>query len=157
MVRSIALISLASAVLLGTASTALADAPSFALWWGRFSARVQRDIQHIDTACQARFGHDDAKVGACFVKAERASLRAESASLTRQLATISRGQKASCRKAITIYGRASRRAATANLRYLDAHPHITVSRLARELNRAPYTKLKSATFAARSRAIRTCG
>jgi hypothetical protein len=157
--RIIALVIVGSAVLLGgPPALSLAKAPpSFALWWGRFSAGVQRDITRIGDGCEKRYGRDDAKVGACFVKAERVSLRGQRAALKKQIAMISRGQTAPCRKAIRVYWLASRKAANLNLAYLDSHPHVAVTRMSRDLNRKPYTTLKSLSFEAKTRAIRVCG
>lgn len=156
--RSSALLIVGLAVLLGGPPTvSLAEAPSFALWWGRFSAGVQRDVTRIGDACEKRYGRDDAKVGACFVKAERVSLRGQRAALKKGIATISRGQTAPCRKAIRAYWLASRKAAKVNLAYLDSHPQVAVTRMSRDLNRKPYTTLKSLSFEAKTRAIRICG
>jgi hypothetical protein len=156
-VRRIVLATVASAACLALPAPSLAQTPSFADWWGHFSARVQRDVTRIQTACEKRYGHHDAKVGACFVKAERVSLRVEHAALKKQIKVISRGQKATCKQAIQVYWQASSKAVRANLAYLDSHPHVAVTRLSRDLNRKPFTKLKSLTYAATSRAIRICG
>jgi hypothetical protein len=155
--KRIALVTVALTAFLGGAPPAPAKAPSFALWWKGFSARVQRDITRIERACEGRFGRNDAKVGACFVKAERVSLRLEGEAMRKQIAIISRGQTASCKKAIHVYWLASRKAAKVNLIYLDSHPHVAVTRLSRDLNRKPYTTLKMHTFRAKSEAIRICG
>jgi hypothetical protein len=155
--KRVALVTVVLVAFLGGAQPALAKAPSFALWWKRFSVRVQRDITRIEHACEGRFGRNDAKVGACFVKAERVSVRVERAALKKGIATISRGQTPSCKKAIHVYWLASRKAAEVNLIYLDSHPHVAVTRMSRDLNRKPYTTLKLRTFKAKSAAIRVCG
>lgn len=155
--KRIAPIAVALAVLVGVPASSPAQPPSFADWLARFGARVQRDVTHIGSVCQKRHGHDDHKVGACFVKAERRSLRAEAVIWEKQLAVVAQGQRATCKKAIRAYRLASRKAARANLRYLDSHPHAALSRISRDLNQKPYTTLKTVTFAAKSRAIRVCG
>ena len=108
-------------MLLALPAASAAKPPSFALWLAHFSARVQRDVTHIGSTCQKRFGHDDARVGRCFVRAERRTLRAEQAAWEKGIARTALHQRRSCRKAIAAYRRATRRAAKANLVYLDSH------------------------------------
>ncbi len=155
--RRFALATVVVTALLAGAPAALAKAPSFALWWKQFSARVQRDIVRIERACEGRHGRDDAEVGACFVKAARVNLRVELAAQKKQIAIISHGQSAACKQAIRVYWLASRNAAHVNLRYLDSHPHVAVTRMSRDLNRKPYTTVQARTFKAKSKAIRICG
>jgi hypothetical protein len=146
-----------SLLLLGASASSAAKPPSFAVWWSHFSARVQRDIVHINAVCQKRYGTDDAKVGACFVRHERVSLRAESSTWEQQIGRIARNQRRSCRNAIHGYRLATRKAAAANLRYLDAHRHAALSQISRDLNGQPFASLKSLTFRAKTRAVRVCG
>lgn len=138
-------------------ATSTAKPASFALWWARFSAQVQRDVTRVGTVCQHRYGHNDVKLGTCFVRAERVSLRAERAVWERQLGQISRGQGTRCTKAIRRYRSATRRAARANLIYLDSHPRAGLAQIGRELNGQPYATLKSATYKAKANAVRACG
>ena len=77
--------------------------------------------------------------------------------LEAQIAAISRGQKASCKRAIQQYWVASRKAATANLAYLDSHQRAGVRRLSRDLNAEPYASLKKSTYNAKSHAVDVCG
>ena len=148
---------IALTLMMGMSASGLAKSPSFGLWWKHFSAGVQRSITRTDSACQRSYGHNDAKVGSCFVRAERVSLRAEQSALKKQIAAISRGQKASCKRAIQQYWVASRRAATANLAYLDSHQRAGVRRLSRDLNAEPYASLKKSTYDAKSHAVDVCG
>ena len=134
-----------------------AKPPSFGLWWKHFSAGIQRSVTRIDSTCQRAYGQDDAKVGSCFVRAERVSLRAQRSALKTQIAAISRGQKASCKRAIQQYWVASRKAATANLAYLDSHQRAGIRRLSRDLNAEPYVSLKKSTYNAKSHAVGVCG
>lgn len=147
----------ASLLLLGAPASSAAKPPSFAVWWSHFSARVQKDIVHINALCQKRYGNSDTKVGACFVRHERVSLRAESVAWERQIAAIARNQRRSCRTAIHSYRQATRKAATANLRYLDTHRHTALTEISRDLNGQPFASLKSLTFRAKARAVRICG
>jgi hypothetical protein len=155
--RRIALATAALTLLLGTPASALAKPPSFAVWWSHFSARVQRDVVRIDHVCQKRYGIDDARVGACFVKQARVSLRMERAAWEKQVARISRSQRAPCKQAIQRFGAASRKSAVANLRYLDSHRHARLTQVSRDLNGQPFESLKALTFEAKSRAVRICG
>jgi hypothetical protein len=139
------------------ASVAKPQPPSFAVWWSHFSAGVQRDVVRINHTCQKRYGVNDRKVGACFVKHERASLRSERAAWEKQIRKISRPQRATCKKAIRAFGSATRKAAVANLRYLDSHQHAPLTVISRDLNGQPFEGLKSLTFATKSRAVRICG
>jgi hypothetical protein len=150
-------IAIALTLVMAMPVSGLAKPPSFGLWWKHFSAGIQRSVTRIDSACQKAYGQDDAKVGACFVRAERVSLRAQRSALQTQIAAISRGQRASCKRAIHQYWVASRRAATANLVYLDSHPRAGVRRLSRDLNAEPYASLKKSTYDAKSHAVDACG
>jgi hypothetical protein len=131
--------------------------PSFAVWWSHFSARVQHDIVRINGLCQKQNGGSDQKLGACFVRHERGSLKAESSTWERQVAQISLKQKQACRKAIRVYRVATRKAAAANLRYLDSHRHTALSKISRDLNREPFASLNAQTYRAKARAVRRCG
>ena len=155
--RRAAIVSVTVAVLLGLPAASVAKPASFAQWWARFSAHVQRDVTRIGNACQHRYGHDNLKLGACFVKAERASLRTERVVFEKQIARISRDQGKRCKQAIRQYRSATRRAAVANLAYLDSHPRAGLTQIGRELNGQPYATLKSKTFSAKSNAVRVCG
>ena len=155
--RRVGIAILAATLLLGTPASALAKPASFAVWWSHFSARVQRDVVRINHVCQKRYGVDDAKVGACFVKHERVSLRRERAAWEKQVEKISRSQKASCRRAIHRFRVASHKSAVASLRYLDTHRHSRLTQVSRDLNGQPFESLKLLTFAAKSRAVRICG
>jgi hypothetical protein len=62
-----------------------------------------------------------------------------------------------CKQAIHQYRSATRRAAEANLAYLDSHPRAGLTQIGRELNGQPYATLKSRTFSAKSNAVRVCG
>jgi hypothetical protein len=151
-----ALATVAVALVLVVPGTSLAKPPSFAIWWSHFSARVQRDVVRVTQSCQKTSGRSDARIGACFVKHERVSLRLERAAWERQLARITHGQKAACKHAIAAYGAATRKAATANLRYLDTHRRSALSAISRDLNGQPFAGLKTLTFAAKARAVRIC-
>lgn len=156
--KRIGLAALVLALLLGCLPAAsLAKPPSFAVWWSHFSARVQRDVVHINHVCQKRYGSSDRKVGACFVKHERVSLRSERAAWEKQIKRIARHQRAACQKAIRTFGSATRKAAGANLRYLDSHRHSPLTEISRDLNGQRFERLKSRTFEAKSRAVRICG
>jgi hypothetical protein len=152
-----AIVSVAVAVLLAMPALSAAKPASFALWWARFSAHVQRDVTRIGNVCQHRYGHNDLKLGACFVRAERVGLRAERVVFEKQIATISRDQGKRCKRAIRRYRSATRKAADANLAYLDSHPHAGLRQIGSELNGQPYAALKSKTFKAKSNAVRACG
>ena len=145
------------AVLLALPAASAAKPPSFALWWAHFSARVQRDVTHIGSTCQNRFGHDDARVGRCFVRAERRTLRTEQAAWEKGIARTALHQRRSCTKAIAAYRRATRRAAKANLVYLDSHRRSALTKISRDLNGEPYATLKTVTLNAKTRAVRLCG
>jgi hypothetical protein len=147
----------AVAILLGTSAPVLARPASFAVWWSHFSARVQRDVVRINHVCQKRYGVDDAKVGACFVKHERVSLRLERAAWEKQVAKISRSQRAPCKRAIHGFRVASRKSAIASLRYLDSHRHARLTQVSRDLNAQPFQSLRVTTFEAKARAVRICG
>ena len=155
--RRAAIVSVTVAVLLGLPATSVAKPASFAQWLARFSAHVQRDVTRIGNVCQHRYGHDNLKLGACFVKAERASLRTERVVFEKQIARISRDQGKRCKQAIRQYRSATRRAAVANLAYLDSHPRAGLTQIGRELNGQPYAALKSKTYSAKSNAVRVCG
>lgn len=111
----------------------------------------------INHVCQKRYGVDDAKVGACFVKHERVSLRLERAAWEKQVAKISRSQRAPCKRAIHRFRVASRKSAIASLRYLDSHRHARLTQVSRDLNAQPFESLRVMTFEAKARAIRICG
>lgn len=155
--RGIGVAIVAVMLLLGTSLSASAKPASFALWWSHFSARVQRDVVRINHVCQKRYGVDDAKVGACFVKHERVSLRRERAAWEKQVGKISRTQKAACKQAIHRFRVASRKSANASLSYLDSHRHSRLTQVSRDFNGEPFASLKVKTFAAKSRAVRICG
>ena len=155
--RRAAIVTVTVAVLLGLPATSVAKPASFAQWWARFSAHVQRDVTRIGSVCQHRYGHNNLKLGACFVRAERVSLRAERSDFEKQITRISRGQGKRCRHAIHQYRSATRRAAEANLAYLDSHPRAGLTQIGRELNGQPYAALKSKTYSAKSNAVRVCG
>jgi hypothetical protein len=144
-------------LLLAVPAASAAKPPSFALWWAHFSARVQRDVTHIGNVCQQRYGHNDARVGRCFVLAERRTLRAEQASWEKGLAKISRPQHKRCKKAIRAYRTATRKAAKANLVYLDSHRRSALTKISRDLNGEPFATLKTVTLKAKTRAVRLCG
>ncbi|MDX6476103.1 MAG: hypothetical protein QOH95_1614 [Gaiellaceae bacterium] len=154
--RWIAVAATALALLFGAAASSQAKAPSFARWLSHFSAGVKRDITRISTACEKRYGHDDVKVGTCFVKAERVSLRAERARLRTQIPLISRRQKRACKRLIHRFWLASRTAANVNLAYLDSHRHASVTQLGRDLNGPRFTTLKHRTARAKARAVQVC-
>ena len=155
--RRAAIVSMTVAALLVLPATSVAKPASFAQWLARFSAHVQRDVTRIGNVCQHRYGHDNLKLGACFVKAERASLRTERVVFEKQIARISRDQGKRCKQAIRQYRSATRRAAVANLAYLDSHPRAGLTQIGRELNGQPYAALKSKTYSAKSNAVRVCG
>jgi hypothetical protein len=156
--KRVGLAAVALTLLLGCLPAAApAEPPSFALWWSHFSARVQRDVVRINHVCQKRYGVNDAKVGACFVKRERISLRTERVAWEKQIARVSRPQRPACKKAIRTYRSATRKAAIANLRYLDSHRHARLTEISRALNGQRFESLKSLTFSAKSRAVRICG
>jgi hypothetical protein len=155
--RRAAIVSVTVAALLLLPATSVAKPASFAQWLARFSAHVQRDVTRIGNVCQHRHGHNNLKLGACFVRAERASLRAERIVFEKQIARISRDQGKRCKQAIRQYRSATRRAAGANLAYLDSHPRAGLTQIGRELNGQPYATLKSKTFSAKSNAVRVCG
>jgi hypothetical protein len=149
---------LATAILLVAAPAAsAAKPPSFALWWARFSARVQRDVTHVSAVCQKQYGHDDKRVGRCFVSAERRTLRAEQAAWEKGIARITLHQRKRCKTAIRAYRTATRKAAAANLRYLDSHRRSALTKISRDLNGEPYATLTSVTLKTKSRAVRVCG
>jgi hypothetical protein len=150
-------VTVAVVVALAMPATSPAKPASFALWWARFSAHVQRDVTRISSVCQHRYGRNDVKLGACFVRAERISLRAERAAWEKQVERISHGQGRRCRKAIGRYRSATRKAARANLIYLDSHRHAGLAQIGRDLNGQPFATLKSATFKAKANAVRICG
>ena len=155
--RRAAIVGVTVAVLLGLPATSAAKPASFAQWWARFSAHVQRDVTRIGNVCQHRYGHNNLKLGACFVRAERSSLRTERVVFEKQIARISRDQGKRCKQAIHQYRSATRRAAQANLAYLDSHPRAGLTQIGRELNGQPYATLKSKTYSAKSNAVRVCG
>jgi hypothetical protein len=154
--RWITVSALALALLFGAAASSQAKAPSFARWLSHFSAGVKRDLTRISSACEKRYGHDDLKVGTCFVKAERVSLRAERARLRKQIPLISRHQKRVCKQLIDRFWLASRTAANANLAYLDSHRHASVTQLGRALTGTRFTTLKQKTARAKARAVHVC-
>jgi hypothetical protein len=156
-VRRVGLATAAVVLLLGTSVSASAKPASFALWWSHFSARVQRDVVRINHVCQKRYGVNDAKVGRCFVKHERVSLRLERAAWEKQVDKISRAQRAPCKQAIQRFRVASRKSAIASLRYLDSHRHSRLTQVSRDLNAEPFASLKQLTFEAKARAVRICG
>ena len=75
----------------------------------------------------------------------------------REVALVSRGQSAPCKKAIHLYWLASRKAQKASLIYLDSHQHVSITDIVSDLKEDPYPTLKSPTDAAKSHAIRVCG
>ena len=145
-------------ILLGTSAPVLARPASFAVWWSHFSARVQRDVVRINHVCQKRYGVDDAKVGACFVKHERVSLRRERAAWEKQVEKISRSQRAPCKRrdpplpgGLAQIGRS---------RVSGTSTPIGTARLtqvSRDLNAQPFESLRVMTFEAKARAVRICG
>ena len=155
--KRVALAAVAVALLVGSPAASGAKPPSFAIWWSHFTARVQRDVVRVTHACQKSYGTNDAKIGACFVKRERISLRQERVAWESQLERIARGQKVRCRRAIGTFRAATRTSAMANLRYLDTHRHSALSEISRDLNGEPFAGLKTRTFAAKARAVRICG
>jgi hypothetical protein len=155
--RRAAIVSVTVAALLLLPATSVATPACFAHCLARCRAHVQRDVTRIGNVCQHRYGHNNLKLGACFVRAERASLRAERIVFEKQIARISRDQGKRCKQAIHQYRSATRRAAEANLAYLDSHPRAGLTQIGRELNGQPYATLKSRTFSAKSNAVRVCG
>jgi hypothetical protein len=155
--KRVALAAVAVALLLGSPAASAAKPPSFAIWWSHFTARVQRDVVRVTHACQSTYGTNDAKIGACFVKRERISLRHERRAWETQLERIARSQKVRCRTAIGRFRAATRTSAAANIRYLDTHRHSALSEISRDLNGQPFAGLKTRTFAAKARAVRICG
>ena len=130
--KRVALAAVAVALVVGSPAASGAKPPSFAIWWSNFTARVQRDVVRVTHACQKSYGTNDAKIGACFVKRERISLRQERVAWESQLERIARGQKVRCRRAIGTFRAATRTSAMANLRYLDTHRHSALSEISRE-------------------------
>ena len=155
--KRVALAAVAVALVVGSPAASGAKPPSFAIWWSHFTARVQRDVVRVTHACQKSHGTNDAKIGACFVRRERISLRQERVAWESQLERIARGQKVRCRRAIGTFRAATRTSAMANLRYLDTHRHSALSEISRDLNGEPFAGLKTRTFAAKARAVRICG
>ena len=156
--KRVALAAVAVALLVGSPAASGAKPPSFAIWWSHFTARVQRDVVRVTHACQKSYGTNDAKIGACFVKRERISLRQERVAPGKRSSSGSRAsQKARCRRAIGTFRAATRTSAMANLRYLDTHRHSALSEISRDLNGEPFAGLKTRTFAAKARAVRICG
>jgi hypothetical protein len=154
--KRVALAAVAVALVVGSPAASGAKPPSFAIWWSHFTARVQRDVVRVTHACQKSYGTNDAKIGACFVKRERISLRQERRAWETQLERIARSQKARCRNAIGRFRAATRTSAAANIRYLDTHQHSALSEISRDLNGQPFAGLKTRTFAAKARAVRIC-
>jgi hypothetical protein len=145
------------ALLLVVPATSLAKPPSFALWWNHFSSRVQSDVTHVGNVCQKRYGHNNAKLSACFVKTERVSLRAERAAWEKGIAIVARNQQKPCKRAIQAYSKATRRAAQAHLVYLDSHPRAALAKISRDLSGKPYVQLNDASVEAKVLAARICG
>jgi hypothetical protein len=139
-------------------SAAAKKPPSFALWTAKWKAQTDAPKNKLEDTCLKVYGQTaDRKVGACFVKGMRALLRQEQPLWEKQVAAISRGQTASCRKAIHAYWLASGKAQKASLIYLDSHQHVSVTDIARDLQEDPYATLKAQTDAAKKRAIQVCG
>jgi hypothetical protein len=149
------------AVLLGTCSllpaTASATPPSFAKWATAWSAKVDKSTDKIANACLAQFGEDDAKVGPCFVKGMRPSLRALAPQWERGVTAALVGQKAACRTAIRSYAAASRRQQASNLAYLDGHQQAAMTRVLADLQAPPHTTIRAASAKAKATAIKICG
>jgi hypothetical protein len=147
------------AVSLVAVPTAVAKkAPSFALWTAKWKAQTDAQQNKLKDACLKVYGETaDRKVGECFVKGMRPLLRQEAPLWEKQVAGISRGQTAPCRKAIHAYWLASRKAQAASLIYLDSHQHVSVTDIAKDLNEDPYATLKAQTDATKKRAIQVCG
>ena len=70
-------------------------------------------------------------------KHERVSLRSERAAWEKQIKEIARNQRTPCQKAIRTFRSATRKAAIANLRYLDTHRHAALTRSAATSTASP--------------------
>jgi hypothetical protein len=131
--------------------------PSFAVWNADWNAQHNPTIDSLATGCLYLFGHNDAKLGACFAKREGRILHARQPDWEREVARIAHGQTARCKRAIHGYWLAARKSVTAALTYLDSHQHTAMTKINSDLGKDPYATLKSLSDAAKSRAIRVCG
>jgi hypothetical protein len=137
--------------------TASAKPPSFAAWAKAWSAKTDKLTDTVGNGCIKQFGQSDAKVGACFVKGMRTTLRAATPQWESGVAAVAVGQKAACKTAIHGYAVASRKMQVANLSYLDGHPRTALSRVLADLKAPPYTTFRAASNKAKATAGRICG
>jgi hypothetical protein len=138
-------------------AAASAKPASFAAWSKAWSAKTDTATDAVGNACIKQFGQSDAKVGACFVKGMRTTLRAETPQWDRGVLAIATGQSATCKRAITAYVTASRTMQHANLAYLDGHRQTVLSRVLADLKAAPYATFRAASNKAKATAVRICG
>jgi hypothetical protein len=132
--------------------------PSFALWTATWKASDDAAQDKIEAACTKLYGKtNDAKLGPCFVKLFRVSLRERQPIWERAVARISKGQTPACKNAIHVYWLASRKAQKASLIYLDTHPKRGITAISADLSKEPYATLRALTEESKSRSIRICG
>lgn len=144
-------------ILLLAGPAAAAKPASFALWEAHWEVESDKAIGQPVHACGKLFAKDDAKAGACAVKVALAAYAKEIPIWSRQVAAVSIGQAAPCRRAIHSYWLATRKVTAAAQIYFRGHSHVTATRLGEDLRGEPFKTLGSLHDAAKSRAIRICG
>jgi hypothetical protein len=148
------LVTFAAVLALPVAS--LAKPQSFRAWSTGWTALTTRDNDRVINGCRKVYAHNDLKFGMCYVRAGRANLEAERVLWERQMAKVTRGQAAPCRKAITTYVSVARLRQSASLMYLESHARTPLSRIASDIGAEPYSTLKTMNDRARARAVAIC-
>jgi hypothetical protein len=138
-------------------AAASAKPPSFAAWSKAWTAKTDKATDMVGNGCIKQFGQTDAKVGACFVKGMRTTLRAETPQWDSGVVAIAAGQSAACKGAVKAYVTASRTMQHANLAYLDGHQKTVLSRVLADLKAAPYATFRATSNRAKATAVRVCG
>lgn len=151
------LVGFAAAMMIFTSVAPAANPPSFALWTARWKVEGDKAIGQPINACVKFYEKDDTKAGACAVRVALAAYAKEIPVWSRQIAAVSRGQTAPCRRAIHAYWLASRKTTSAVEIYFRGHAHTTASQLNSDLTDEPFATLGALSDAAKSRAIRICG
>jgi hypothetical protein len=157
--RTLAVTLLAVVALMGLADSdsAAAKPQSFARWVIQEGSAEDALIEPMTDKCVKLFPRNDAKLGACVVRGLLALRPALVAKWERGVGIVSRGQTATCQKAIHAYWLAARKNIKATTIYFESHRHTGSTRIQAELNSQPYTTLESQKDDAKTHAVAVCG
>lgn len=150
-----------SLTLLGLALAAVpaaaAKPPSFAAWTVRWKAQNDAQVNPAVATCAARYSSDDARYGACVVKAISHVYATLLPGWNGEVARISRPQVPVCKAAIHRYWLATRTLQLREVAYLKAHAKVTITQLNADLDGPPFSTLQVRSDTAKGSATRICG